>query len=125
MKTPDQIAADAAHECVNWGIKARCFTKSEETDAFSAIIARHIAPLVARVKELEAAVIDEVENSVRGRGWTDQETGKTDSGALSSVAQDLRLLAENGRFRIVSECGRMVVGYWPENDPEKKQGAAP
>ena len=32
-------------------------------------------------------------------------------------ADALRTLAEHGRFRIIRECGRMVVGYWPENDP--------
>ena len=44
----------------------------------------------------------------------------TDSGALSADADALRALAANGRFRIIREYGRMVVGYWPENDPEKK-----
>ena len=41
----------------------------------------------------------------------------TDSGALSANATALETLAEHGRFRIVAEGGRMVVGYWPENDP--------
>lgn len=41
----------------------------------------------------------------------------TDSGALSTYADQLRRLAELGRFRIVADRGRMVVGYWPENDP--------
>lgn len=41
----------------------------------------------------------------------------TDSGAISTAADLLRRLAEAGRFRIVAEGGRMVVGYWPENDP--------
>jgi len=45
----------------------------------------------------------------------------TDSGALSAEAEALRILAEHGRFRIVAEGGRMVVGYWPENDPQKKE----
>jgi len=45
----------------------------------------------------------------------------TDSGALSIGAELLRTLAESGRFRIVAECGRMVVGYWPQNDPAKKE----
>jgi hypothetical protein len=29
----------------------------------------------------------------------------------------LRMLAKNGRFRILREVGRMVIGYWPENEP--------
>ena len=44
----------------------------------------------------------------------------TDSGALSANAEALRTLAENGRFRIVAAHNRMVVGYWPENDPALK-----
>jgi len=41
----------------------------------------------------------------------------TDSGGISPDADALRLLAKNGRFRIVRECGRMVIGYWPEHEP--------
>ncbi|MDP1580710.1 MAG: hypothetical protein Q8M02_10545 [Candidatus Didemnitutus sp.] len=41
----------------------------------------------------------------------------TDSGAISAHADALETLAEHGRFRIVAARGRMVVGYWPENDP--------
>lgn len=41
----------------------------------------------------------------------------TDSGALSANATALETLAEHGRFRVVAAGGRMVVGYWPENDP--------
>lgn len=48
-------------------------------------------------------------------------TDVTDSGAISTRAAMLRLLAAAGRFRIVAEGGRMVVGYWPENDPENGQ----
>jgi hypothetical protein len=45
----------------------------------------------------------------------------TDSGALSADADALRVLAQHGRFRIIREHGRMVVGYWPENDPKPFQ----
>lgn len=41
----------------------------------------------------------------------------TDSGALSANEDALFTLAKHGRFRIVAHGGRMVVGYWPENDP--------
>ena len=41
----------------------------------------------------------------------------TDSEALSANATALQVLAEHGRFRIVAEGGRMVIGYWSENDP--------
>jgi len=43
----------------------------------------------------------------------------TDSGALSANAEALETLSEHGRFRIVASGGRMVCGYWPENDPKK------
>ena len=44
----------------------------------------------------------------------------TDSGAITCRANSLRLLANHNRFRIVAEYGRMVVGYWPENDPQRE-----
>ena len=47
----------------------------------------------------------------------DMEYNITDSGADQDDADALRTLAEHGRFRIVRELGRMVVGYWPEHDP--------
>jgi hypothetical protein len=59
--------------------------------------------------------------------WTDKrerffegvrEIKITDSGATSANADALRTLAERGRVRIVRQTGRMVIGYWPENDPE-------
>lgn len=44
----------------------------------------------------------------------------TDSGAISAHADGLRRLAKHSRFRIVADGGRMVVGYWPEHDPQKQ-----
>ena len=44
--------------------------------------------------------------------------GRTDSGAITANAEALSLLAEHGRFRITGDFGRMVLGYWPDNDPE-------
>lgn len=46
------------------------------------------------------------------------EVNVTDSGGSTNRAEALRRLAAAGRFRVVREYGRMVVGYWPENDPE-------
>ena len=48
------------------------------------------------------------------------EINTTDSGALSADADALRILASHGRFRIIREHGRMVLGYWPEHDPTKR-----
>ena len=45
----------------------------------------------------------------------------TDSGALSASRDALIVLERAKRFRIVALAGRMVVGYWPENDPERKE----
>ena len=48
-------------------------------------------------------------------------TDVTDSQAIGANAMALFLLSEHRRFRIVGDSGRMVVGYWPENDPQKKE----
>jgi len=45
----------------------------------------------------------------------------TDSGALTANSIALRRLAKDNKFRVVAEHGRMVVGYWPENDPARKE----
>lgn len=37
---------------------------------------------------------------------------------MTHRADMLCLLAEHGRFRVADEWGRMVIGYWPEHDPE-------
>lgn len=74
-----------------------------------------------------ADILDDLETATRQlchtgkveRDYNGQIAGTlvTDSGAISTSADLLRRLAEAGRFRIVAECGRMVVGYWRENDP--------
>lgn len=46
------------------------------------------------------------------------DKGITDSGGLSDRASMLRALAAGGRFHVVRQYGRMVVGYWPENLPK-------
>lgn len=70
--------------------------------------------------------LDQIENMARQHCFTDKverifqgvrEVNATDSNSLSSDAEALRTLAQQGRFRIVRQVGRMVVGYWPENDP--------
>jgi hypothetical protein len=48
-------------------------------------------------------------------------TDVTDNQAIGANAMALFLLSEHSRFRIVGDTGRMVVGYWPENDPQKKE----
>jgi len=78
----------------------------------------------------QSNLLDGIESMARQHCYTDQicklynnipETNITDSGASSANAEALRELAQHGRFRIVREYGRMVIGYWPENDPEKKK----
>jgi homogentisate 1,2-dioxygenase len=72
--------------------------------------------------------LDQIEDMARQHCFTDKEVRRyhgvaevnvTDSGATSANADALRTLAKHGRFRIVREYGRMVVGYWPENDPNR------
>jgi hypothetical protein len=48
---------------------------------------------------------------------------RTDSGALSANAEALEILHEHKRFRCTISCGRMVLGYWPENEPEPRTDA--
>ena len=73
--------------------------------------------------------LDQIEDMARKRCITarqirtyrgDMEYNITDSGGDQDDAGALRTLAEYGRFRIVRELGRMVVGYWPEHDPAKR-----
>ena len=73
--------------------------------------------------------MDQLEDMARQHCFTDKhvrtyhgvpEFNVTDSGGTSTDAETLRTLAKHGRFRIVREYGRMVVGYWPENDPNTK-----
>jgi hypothetical protein len=82
--------------------------------------------------ELKAEVLDAVEDRAREQCHTapqatdylGHKAGElvTDSGASSSRADDLWRLHDAGRFRVHASTGRMVVGYWPENDPNKSEG---
>lgn len=70
----------------------------------------------------EAELLDMLEDAARQHCFTDRnpygrELMRTDSGAISTDAEMLRKLSAAGRFRILRESGRMVVGYWPEHDP--------
>ena len=76
--------------------------------------------------ENENELLDMMEDMARQHCFTDKEVrtyhgvlefNVTDSGASSASAEALRMLAKNGRFRILREVGRMVIGYWPENEP--------
>lgn len=61
--------------------------------------------------------LDRIERVYQG----EREVNITDSGAISTNAEALCVLAKHGRFRIVRGGGRIVVGYWPEHDPENKK----
>lgn len=75
----------------------------------------------------ENELLDMLEDMARQHCFTSEvrtyhgvpEVNVTDSGGISTDAAALRTLAKNGRFRIVRECGRMVIGYWPENEPNQ------
>lgn len=109
--------------------------------SYAAFIEPHLSELAARAEQAEARVqeveaelaaaqkeiLDEIEGAARQgcasntveRDWKGQVAGTvvTTSGAISTYAEQLRRLSAAGRFHIVSEFGRMVVGYWPENKP--------
>ena len=84
----------------------------------------------AALQRENTALLDLVEDLARQhcytgtaiRDYNGQVAGTlvTDSGALTTDAIALRQLAKRGRFRVVAEHGRMVVGYWPENEPRKE-----
>jgi hypothetical protein len=94
-----------------------------------------IAPAVAerdkRIAELEEEILNEIEDAARGACHTAKQEREhngiaagsliTDSGAISANAENLRRLAEAERFRIIRDFGRMVIGYWPENDPNRSK----
>ena len=70
-----------------------------------------------------AQLLDALEDMARQACYTrrtddTEEPGITDSGALSTYADTLIILDEEKRFRIIRGFGRMILGYWPENDPE-------
>jgi hypothetical protein len=78
------------------------------------------------IVQQENSFLDVIEDLARQHCFTDTkvrtyhdvpEFNVTDSGGISTDADALRTLAKHARFRIVREYGRMVVGYWPENDP--------
>lgn len=48
------------------------------------------------------------------------KAGMTYSGGISANAEALLLLEEHRRFRVKKDYGRMVCGYWQENDPNKE-----
>jgi hypothetical protein len=68
-----------------------------------------------------ATLLRQLEDMARQHCHTDRAGGSaTDSGGIGANADALRTLAKHRRFRIVRECGRMVVGYWPEHEPIKE-----
>lgn len=75
--------------------------------------------LEAKTDELLGALKAMAEQHCFTAGDDAKEPGLTDSGAISANGEALELLAEHGRFRIVRGMGRMICGYWPENDPDK------
>jgi len=88
-----------------------------------------VAELEQDKARLEEEILNEIEDAARLCCHTARQNREhngiaagsliTDSGAISSNAANLRRLAEAKRFRIVRDFGRMVIGYWPENDPNR------
>ena len=72
-------------------------------------------PLLDMLEEMarQHCILDTDEHVYNGS----PEINVTHSGGLSANASALRMLEDYGRFRVLREHGRMVVGYWPEHDP--------
>ena len=97
-----------------------------QADAFFGLLDQYNALLeesVALRQIMEDLARQHCHTSLAGRDYNGQvaNTLVTDSGALTANSIALRRLAKDGKFRIVAEHGRMVVGYWPENDPQKQE----
>jgi hypothetical protein len=69
--------------------------------------------------------LEALENMARQHCYTSSRTNAepllTDSGAITANGEALEILAEAKRFRITRGAGRMILGYWPENDPTTKE----
>ncbi len=77
-----------------------------------------------------SALLDALEDMARQHCFTQtqptsEQPGLTDSQALTANATALEVLAENKRFRIIRGYGRMICGYWPENEPNDQAQAQP
>ncbi len=77
---------------------------------------------MSKFDEVAAAeLLDALDDMAHQHCYTKKDTLETDSGAITANAEALALLAKYKRFRIVSEFGRMVVGYWPENEVTNRE----
>ena len=97
-----------------------------QADAFFGLLDQYNALVdenVALRQIMEDLARQHCHTSPAGRDYNGQVAGTlvTDSGALTANSIALRRLAKDNKFRIVAEHGRMVVGYWPENDPQKQE----
>ena len=71
-----------------------------------------------------AEALDALEEVCRQECYRYEETGKSDSGALSAFAFGLEVLAKYGRFIVEPPVvGRMVIGWWPEDAPAARKPA--
>ena len=52
-------------------------------------------------------------------------TDKKTVGCFGAESNALKLLSENGRFRITKRHGNTVTGYWPENEPKDEPKEQP
>ena len=70
-------------------------------------------------------LMDVLEDLARHHIHTNRGQDRLTNGCFPAEANALKLLAENGRFRITKRYSRTVSGYWPENEPknEPREGA--
>lgn len=109
----------------SWGGRNFYWSPSA-TEQLEAVVESHIEERVKAALEdylemIESGARYSCHTSKADRDYNGQVAGSlvTDSGAISTNAHALRFLSQltPPRFRIIGETGRMVVGYWPENDP--------
>ena len=71
---------------------------------------------IALLEKKNDELLEALESMARQHCHTNQETHETDSGAISANGEALEILHGFGRFKMTRGFGRMVVGYWPEEE---------
>ena len=65
-------------------------------------------------------LMDLLENLAKHHIHTNRGQDKITTGCFPAESNALKLLAENGRFRITKRYGHTVSGYWPGNEPKEE-----
>ena len=79
---------------------------------------------IALLEKTNDELLEALESMARQHCHTNPETHETDSGAISANGEALEMLHEFGRFKMTRGFGRMIVGYWPEEEEFFKPNAS-